>query len=97
MSMKLLAGVLGALILLIQIPLWFGKGGWFRAWELEKEVSRQQEKNQRLDVRNSGLVVEVKDFKIGTDAVEERVRYEFGLVRKDEVFVQIVDEKSKPK
>jgi len=97
MSMKLLAGVLGALILLIQIPLWFGKGGWFRAWELEKEVFKQQEKNQRLDVRNSGLAAEVKDLKTGTDAVEERARYELGLVRKDEVFVQIVDEKPKPK
>ena len=93
--MKILAGVLGALILLIQIPLWFGKGGWFRAWELEKEVSRQQEKNQRLDVRNAGLAAEVKDLKTGTDAVEERARYELGLVRKDEVFVQIVDEKPK--
>ena len=97
MSMKLLAGVLGALILLIQIPLWFGKGGWFRAWELENEVSKQQEKNQKLDVRNSGLAAEVKDLKTGTDAVEERARYELGLVRKDEVFVQIVDEKPKPK
>jgi cell division protein FtsB len=97
MSMKILAGVLGALILLIQIPLWFGKGGWFRAWELEKEVFKQQEKNQRLDVRNSGLAAEVKDLKTGTDAVEERARYELGLVRKDEVFVQIVDEKPKPK
>jgi len=95
--MKILAGVLGALILLIQIPLWFGKGGWFRAWELEKEVLKQEEKNQRLDVRNSGLAAEVKDLKTGTDAVEERARYELGLVRKDEVFVQIVDEKPKPK
>jgi cell division protein FtsB len=43
-------------------------------------------------VRNEGLAAEVKDLKTGTDAVEERARYELGLVRKDEVFVQIVDE-----
>jgi cell division protein FtsB len=97
MSMKILAGILGALIVLIQIPLWLGKGGWFRAWELEKEVSKQQEKNQRLDLRNSGLAAEVKDLKTGTDAVEERARYELGLVRKDEVFVPMVDEKPRPK
>lgn len=96
MSMKILAGVLGALILLIQLPLWLGKGGWFRAWELEREVLKQKEKNQKLDVRNEGLAAEVKDLKTGTDAIEERARYELGLVRKDEVFVQIVDEK-KPK
>lgn len=97
MSMKILAGILGALIVLIQLPLWLGKGGWFRAWELEKEVSKQQEKNQRLDLRNSGLAAEVKDLKTGTDAVEERARYELGLVRKDEVFVPMVDEKPRPK
>jgi len=95
MSMKILAAVLASLIVLIQVPLWLGKGGWFRAWELEREVLKQQEKNQRLDVRNSGLAAEVKDLKTGTDAVEERARYELGMVRKDEVFFQIVDEKAK--
>jgi len=97
MSMKILAAVLASLIVLIQVPLWLGKGGWFRAWELEREVLKQQEKNQRLDVRNSGLAAEVKDLKTGTDAVEERARYELGMVRKDEVFFQIVDEKAKPR
>jgi cell division protein FtsB len=95
MSMKILAAVLASLIVLIQVPLWLGKGGWFRAWELEREVLKQQEKNQRLDVRNSGLAAEVKDLKTGTDAVEERARYELGMVRKDEVFYQVVEEKAK--
>jgi cell division protein FtsB len=97
MSMKLLAGVLGALILLIQVPLWLGKGGWLRAWEVERQVDAARDKNGKLEVRNGGLAAEVKDLKTGTDAVEERARYELGLVRKDEVFVQIVDEKPKPK
>lgn len=95
--MKILAAALGALILLIQIPLWFGKGGWFRAWELENQVSKAQQKNQQLEVRNGGLAAEVKDFKTGTDAVEERARYEMGMVKKDEVFYQVADEKQKPK
>ena len=94
--MKILAAALGALILLIQIPLWFGKGGWFRAWEIEKQVSKQQDKNHRLEVRNGGLAAEVKDLKTGTDAVEERARYELGMVKKDEVFYQ-VDDKVKSK
>ncbi|HUQ26926.1 MAG TPA: cell division protein FtsB [Burkholderiales bacterium] len=93
--MKILAGVIGALIILIQVPLWLGKGGWFRAWELEREVSKQKEKNHGLDVRNTGLAAEVKDLKTGTEAVEERARYELGMVRKDEVFYQVVDEKPK--
>jgi len=97
MSMKILAGVLGALILLIQIPLWLGKGGWLRAWEVERQVDAARDKNGKPEVRNGGLAAEVKDLKTGTDAVEERARYELGLVRKDEVFVQIVDEKPRPK
>jgi cell division protein FtsB len=97
MSMKLLAGVLGALIVLIQIPLWLGKGGWLRAWEVERQVEGARDKNGKLEVRNAGLAAEVKDLKTGTDAVEERARYELGLVRKDEVFVQIVDDKPKAK
>ncbi len=89
--MKILAGVLGALILLIQIPLWLGKGGWLRAWGLEREVSKQQDKNNRLELRNASLAAEVKDLKTGTEAVEERARYELGMVRKDEIFFQVVE------
>lgn len=95
--MKILAAILGTLILLIQIPLWFGKGGWFRVWELDRQVVTTQEKNVSLEKRNAGLAAEVKDLKTGTDAVEERARYELGMVKKDEVFYQVVDEKAKPK
>jgi cell division protein FtsB len=90
--MKILAGVLVVLIVLVQVPLWLGKGGWLRAWELEREVAKQKDKNEKLEVRNGGLAAEVKDLKTGTDAVEERARYELGMVRKDEVFYQVTDQ-----
>jgi cell division protein FtsB len=95
--MKILAGILGALIILIQIPLWFGKGGWFRAWQIEEVVGKEKDKNAQLERRNAGLAAEVKDLKTGTDAVEERARYELGMVKKDEVFYQVVEDKAKPK
>ena len=91
--MKILAAILVGLIVLIQVPLWLGKGGWFRAWELENQVSKEQQKNHQLGVRNAGLAAEVKDLKTGTDAVEERARYELGMVKKDEVFYQEADGK----
>ena len=94
--MKILAGVLVALIVLIQAPLWLGKGGWLRVGDLDRQVSAAKDKNQKLEVRNSGLAAEVKDLKTGTEAVEERARYELGMVRKDEVFYQVVDEQPKP-
>jgi cell division protein FtsB len=95
--MKILAAVLVSLIVLIQIPLWLGKGGWLRAWQLEDMVSTEKGKNSKLELRNAGLAAEVKDLKTGTDAVEERARYELGMVKKDEVFYQVADEKQKQK
>jgi cell division protein FtsB len=89
--MKILGAVLGALIILIQYPLWLGKGGWLRAWELDRGLAGQHENNARLERRNAALAAEVRDLKQGTEAIEERARYELGMVRKDEVFFQIID------
>jgi cell division protein FtsB len=91
--MKVLAAILGALILLIQYPLWLGKGGWLRAWHVENDLAGQKVKNGQLEGRNAGLAVEVRDLKTGTEAIEERARYELGMVRQDEVFFQVEDKR----
>jgi len=91
--MKILAAILGALILLVQYPLWLGKGGWLRAWQLERDLSNQKTRNSQFEARNAGLAAEVRDLKQGTEALEERARYELGMVRNDEVFFQIVEDK----
>ena len=87
--MKILAGILSALILAIQYPLWLGKGGWLRVWDVDRQLDAQQAKNARLEMRNNALTAEVKDLKQGHDAIEERARYELGMVKNDEVFFQI--------
>ena len=89
--MKILAGILGALIVAIQFPLWLGKGGWLRVWELDQQVAAQRAQNARLEARNAGIAAEVRDLKQGLEAVEERARYELGLVRPDEIFFQVVE------
>jgi cell division protein FtsB len=89
--MRILAGILGALIVLVQYPLWVGKGGWMRVWQLDQEVERQKAANGRLEVRNGGLAAEVSDLKNGTEAIEERARTELGLIRSDEIFFQYAD------
>jgi cell division protein FtsB len=88
---KILAGILGALIVVIQFPLWLGKGGWLRVWELDQQVSAQRAQNAKLEARNAGIAAEVRDLKQGLEAIEERARYELGLVRPDEVFFQTVE------
>jgi len=92
---KVLAGILGALILAIQFPLWLGKGGWLRVWEVDAQVAAQRARNAQLEARNAGIAAEVRDLKQGLDAVEERARYELGMVRPDEVFFQIVEKPEK--
>jgi cell division protein FtsB len=93
--MKILGALLGALILLIQYPLWLGKGGWLRVWHIEQDFSREKMKNAGLEGRNAVLAAEVADLKQGSEAIEERARYELGMVRRDEVFFQIVEEKNR--
>ena len=89
--MKILAAILGALLILIQYPLWVGKGGWLRAWDVDRQLEAQRAKNSQLEVRNASLGAEVRDLKQGSEAVEERARRELGMVRNDEVFFQYVD------
>jgi len=89
--MKIVAGILGALIILIQYPLWLGKGGWLRAGEVDRQLSASKAKNGELARRNTSLAAEVKDLKTGTEAIEERARFELGMVRPDEVFFQYVE------
>ena len=93
--MRLITIALLALLVLIQFPLWLGKGGWLRVWELDKQVNATHAKNEELKARNAKLDSEVQDLKNGTAAVEERARFELGMIKKDEIFVQILDAGSK--
>jgi cell division protein FtsB len=88
--MRLISLALAALLLLIQMPLWMGKGGWLRVADMENQVAAAQKKNLELRARNAKLDSEVHDLKNGTGAVEERARFELGMVKQDEIFVQIV-------
>lgn len=78
-----------ALVVLLQYPLWLGKGGWLRVWDADRQLQQQKESNKKLEVRNAGLDAEVRDLKQGYDAIEERARFELGMIKLDEVFVQV--------
>lgn len=95
--MRFLALALAVLLLAIQYPLWLGKGGLFRVWEMEKEISKEKRSNAQLKARNDALDAEVQDLKQGADALEERARSELGLIKQGEVFFQMAPEAtSKP-
>lgn len=89
--MRWISLILVALILLLQYPLWFGKGGWFKVWQLSREVEAQQQENQRAAARNAVMDAEVRDLKQGSDAIEERARSQLGMIRQGETFFQTDD------
>lgn len=81
--------VLAILLIMLQYPLWLGKGGWLRVWDVDRQLHAQREENLRLEQRNATLDAEVRDLKSGNEAIEERARFELGLTRESEIFVQI--------
>ena len=89
--MRALAATLILLIVAIQYPLWFGKGGWLRVRHLDQQLEEQRARNETLALRNAALNAEVLDLKTGLDAIEERARAELGMIKPDEVFFQVLD------
>ena len=88
--MKHLSYVLAVLALGLQYPLWLGKGSWTRVWDLDRQVAAQRQTNAGLKARNDALDAEVRDLKEGSDALEERARTELGMIKRDELFYQVV-------
>ncbi len=89
--MRIVTLILIVLLLLLQYPLWLGHGGWRRVWDLHRQVAAQKLINAETAARNATLDAEVRDLKQGTEAIEERARNDLGMVKKNEVFYQILD------
>src|ERR1700712_2017811 len=92
--MRIVTFVLILLLAMIQYPLWWGHGGWLRVHELQQQLVDQTKKNADLKLRNERVQGEVADLQNGTAAVEERARYEMGMMKDSEVFVQFVSPNS---
>ncbi|MFW9611502.1 MAG: cell division protein FtsB [Fluviibacter sp.] len=89
--------ILLGLAVVIQYPLWLGKGGWLKVWESDRQLRLQREANRQLELRNAGLEAETRNLKSGLEAVEERARYELGMIKPDEVFYQLPKRSVMPK
>jgi len=78
--MKRLAAVLAVLLLAIQWPLWFGRGGWLRVWDLQHQLDSQRSVNSEQEARNLALAAELRSLQQGREAIEERARQELHLI-----------------
>lgn len=87
--MRYISIALIALLGLVHAELWFGKGGVPRMMELQAKLAEQQATNQADRARNAQLVAEVSDLKEGLEMVEEKARFELGMIKPDEILVQL--------
>jgi cell division protein FtsB len=78
-----------ALIGVVHAELWLGKGGVPRTLELQSKLQAQQTANTERKARNAQVLAEVRDLKEGLEMVEEKARFELGMVKPNEILVQI--------
>lgn len=92
--MKLIVAILFVLLIWLQYKLWLGDGGIPEVLELEQEIEAVQAEVNTLQERNKALNAEVMDLKKGIEAIEERARSEMGMIKKDEIYYQVIDSES---
>jgi cell division protein FtsB len=81
--------ILLTLLVIIHAQLWFGRGSVAKVAALSTELAAQKEKNAQAQQVNDRLAAEVQDLQDGLDMVEEKARLELGMVKPNEIYVQI--------
>ena len=87
--MRVVTFSLAALLLWVQGSLWFGKGGIPYVMSLQAQLQEQQAINEAARGRNARLVAVVSDLREGLEMVEEKARSELGMLKPDEILVQV--------
>jgi cell division protein FtsB len=87
--MRIVTLVLALLIAAVHGELWFGSSGVPHTMGLRAELQAQQQRNTDAREHNARLAAEVEDLKEGLEMVEERARSELGMLRPDELMVQV--------
>jgi len=86
---RLVPAVLIALLLIVHAQLWFGRGSIGNVSEMQKKLEAQKAANAQAQQANERLASEVRDLKEGLEMVEEKARSELGMVKPNEIFVNV--------
>ncbi len=89
-QLRLGFGVLLLMLVVLQYRLWVGEGSLAEVSNLKAQISQQQQALQELQERNKRLQVEVSDLHQGLEAIEARARRELGMIKKGEIFYQVI-------
>ena len=89
--MRTLWVVLVFALLGLQYKLWLGDGNIYQWLSLENKNITQEDINKKLRSRNIALTAEIQDLKSGSESLEEKARNDFGMVKADETYYQLVE------
>ncbi|RYX88859.1 MAG: septation ring formation regulator EzrA [Comamonadaceae bacterium] len=89
MGNRLLPAILVALLVLLHAQMWVGRGSVPSVREMQKQLDEQLSKNAQAQQANDQLSAEVNDLREGLEIVEEKARGELGMVKPNEIFVQV--------
>ena len=89
MGPRVIPVILIALLVLFHAQLWSGRGSIPNVREMQRKLDEQQAKNLKAQAGNDQLAAEVRDLKEGLEMVEEKARSELGMVKPNEIFVQV--------
>jgi cell division protein FtsB len=90
MAAKLVSVLLLVLLAWLHSQLWLGRGSVPQVAKMRQDLAQVQTQNQQAQWRNEQLVNEVLDLKEGLEIIEEKARTDLGMVKPNELFVQIV-------
>ena len=88
MAHRFVPGLLIALLLVVHVQLWFGRGSVPQVNSLKQQLQVQQAANAEAQLRNDQIANEVRDLQEGLGMVEELARQDLGMVKPNEIFVQ---------
>ncbi|ARV18068.1 Cell division protein FtsB [Curvibacter sp. AEP1-3] len=89
MGNRWVPAVLIALLLILHGQLWFGRGSIPNVSKLTRQLEEQKQRNAQASQANERLEAEIHDLKEGLEIVEEKARSELGMVKANEIYVQI--------
>ena len=89
MGRRVVPLVLIALLVILHGQLWFGRGSLARVADLRTQLAVQNQRNSQAQLANTQLAAEVRDLREGLEMVEEKARMELGMVKTNEIYVQI--------
>ena len=90
MSGRVVAVLLIGLLAVVQAQLWLGRGSVGDVAQMQRKLDEQKARNAVAQQANEQLSAEVRDLQEGLEMVEEKARSELGMVKPNEIYVQIV-------